>query len=760
MERFYVPRADIENEFWKDFNQYNDKIRVFNFFGSYGIGKSYLMQHLSQSLSEMFVINIRLNETTNVYSILEMIRNRTADEYGLKFPLFDYVEQVYLKRINRDHKKESRNSVVEFFGQVVGVKIPLGDFIIKSIYEISKYHKKLNLEKAFSQLTKLEKEYTLDEIENIMLDMFGNDMSAIRNAHKEKRFIIILEDYEDAFDYIFKAIKGDGWLVNKYNGLISKLGQCEWLITSINEVKFNYEYHSYAIKPFNRDELDMYLVKSGLIGEDVVVPEMFMNKLITYTGCLPRNVYLLVDILISDENKALSEDILDKYKNSQIYLEEFINRFTHEENQVLSVFICLGEWFSYSLNNVIKKVNKIITIDEKSIRIVEDKLFKSGYLHINGSKFSLESHFIGTMLPKCDPKINEAMFSFYEDVNKNLMLLILTAQQDELSKNTHLLNSVMKSIYELSEFAFIKNNLEIVHDLILSTDLIGSYLEDAKIDLNVAYYELAYKLSVDSLYIHNSEQTLNDIRNCTKVLARVYKKINKQEAKRYNLIYIEYSLLLLEIDCMSMRLEDTYGLVEKDLFRFIYYMLEIGVKDQEMQELNINHYDRYIELVLSYIVSKNNVHLLYRYMVTRLKTGCLFEMFDRKTLAYEEYYLVASKTGIVDFNDQSINEIDELLNMYSIYRLHQVIDFEEIQNKGGEKFIDKSKIIKIYNEKVNCSEFTNVKNSIENTLNNFEMTNIANNFNWFLDKFNEKVHEDIQTFNRDDIFHINFKKIG
>jgi hypothetical protein len=317
-------------------------------------------------------------------------------------------------------------------------------------------------------------------------------------------------------------------------------------------------------------------------------------------------------------------------------------------------------------------------------------------------------------------------------------------------------------VNQISKFKFICYNYKVVQDLILSMDLIGSTLEDAKNEDFRLFYESAYKLALNSYYIHSVESSINDLRNCTKVLARVYKNYNNLESKRYNMLFIEYSLKLLAIDFKNDSVVENYNLVEKDIFRFIHYLLDINTNDEEIFRLICIYYDNFIELIINYCAKHSDYVLYYRYMITRLKIGSILEINGRKKLAEEEYYVVASKTSIKIYDNEELNQLDQKINLYAIYRLHKVSLFNVVINKGGNRYIDVNLISKKYKDYINDENFLEKRMHMESILNKFGETIVTNDISWFMNKLDQKTNH--QKFNsadfRDNIFHIDFDIIN
>ncbi|PAT01050.1 hypothetical protein CI105_08525 [Candidatus Izimaplasma bacterium ZiA1] len=748
-----VHRLQVD-DFFSDFNS-SVEPTIYNFYGKHGCGKSEIITSIKNDLKESVCLLVNLEQHANAYDLLKKIRNQMTNKYKIVLPLYDYAELIYINDIGLALPHESTNSFKEYLGSGFSSFIPLADVGLDLIYKIGNYTNKKKMEKDYEELQKA-KEYSTNNLLNLLVRMLDKDIK--HYIEKEsKSFFVILEDYDVAFNNIFMGKRKDHWLTSKSDGILKVLKDFNWIITSVNEIDFKRPSYFYKVSPFTREEAITFLNNHRFFESDVLDQEKkdyLIDKVFFYTHFIPSNMMRLISIMTTAEG-LFDYDKVNDYKDEQTYLNEFLSRFTAVQMKIVYLLSKLRTWRKGFLEQVILKDNPIEVFDIVQVKEIIMLLKEIKYLEDREGFYYLDDSFATTVLQEADEEIDEMLLGFYKKISSIIIHAITTEDLDEIRTT-----GALTFIDDVTKYKFVGEDFNLLHDFILLIDKCGSDLE-YRCDLRYRnIYSLAYKVAYESYEVYDYNELVWDIRNCAKVLTRVYTPTHPEKVLEYNKIFIDASIEDYRLKVQFKRITDhDYKLIDTSIYRFAYNLINSIKNVEELYEIFIEYFDKYINYTLNYVAIKRDYKWNLKYLITRLRIAYLLETSGLKEFAYLEYYIIITRALTVDVLEQD-KKLRKEIYLYAIYRMSLITNIYTVQSIEGYVPFHLKYILMSFEQDINVPEFKVTKEKVQLVLKDFSTIPVANDEEWTLEKL--KVLGDnitvISAFGiQEDLFNIEFE---
>lgn len=211
--RVFTDREEPRAAFWKQYNATKEEmrqeecnIRVLNYYGIGGIGKSSLLKKIISELDEQIesprYVYIDLNICQESRDVLDRIKNKLVENYKFSFPLYELGCYVYAKKVGENadpievkqltEKSPLLSMMLSAVGEipVVGIAAKVLSFADQGIAYIRTHLKNHNRE--LKQIEIMEAE----DLYKYLPYLFSQDMTLNLEKKLDEPLVILLDTYE------------------------------------------------------------------------------------------------------------------------------------------------------------------------------------------------------------------------------------------------------------------------------------------------------------------------------------------------------------------------------------------------------------------------------------------------------------------------------------------------------------------------------------------------------------------------------------
>lgn len=371
----FTDREEPRRAFYESLNELkgddSGKIKVLDFHGVGGIGKTALLTELEKTLESDFprVKYIVMDFATVVdcsdtLEILRSMERMMRERYKFSFPLFDLVAYTYETKLGKLATRPELDSIVESnqeFEFLVNVmdEIPFVNTISKVIKMAGLARKGQNIikerltnRKMRERLEVIDKK-TPQEIKKELGYYFAMDLA--QNTKKlDEPFVVIFDTYELLVNEFTAGVPLDNDLfIRGPLGLIENTGNVFWVVSGREKLKWmeldaswegSLECHKIGVLS--------YADAKWFLNEAGISDEMLVEGIYKITAGIPVYLDLCVDVYYSVIEKGGRPSLKDFGKDTKV----LVNRFCTYMNDVEKDFIVLLAFLDYWTDETIEKI--------------------------------------------------------------------------------------------------------------------------------------------------------------------------------------------------------------------------------------------------------------------------------------------------------------------------------------------------------------------------------------------------------------------
>ena len=535
--REFIGRNEELKFFWNNYKKVSEKniIKVLSYYGTGGVGKTRLLNKLMQELdrrNRLLQNKISCNyiyydfdNNFDMRAILQTLKTQLS-AYGCEFPLFDTGDFLYALKIGKsDINPPKAKSLIDksqylckikphfdkigggldaiFSGVGLRALPEVINFIDRYLAEYLENNKILDdvHKEIKSQLFNRRQAPNPNELYEYLPVLFAQDVRDWIEA-TGSNLVVFLDSYEVLVNEVNAQRKRDLWLRNAsggIDGIIFLIPNTLWVIAGRSKLRwgaeFDYDLEQHLMKPFNHDEADTFLQKTGVdnIG--------LRNEIIELTKGLPIFLNFCADTY--DEYMRNHESIPDiaQFKSKRQDVFDELVKYMSAEIQDMIKFLCvLNMW----TDNIAKEIGKnamsnfsgTIYEQTKNFSFIQNKLIQKDEFDVN--LFTFDRTVQSILFPNCDEFIRtktlDAANKYFADTLKHLdnvddkfcfllnmwsKLLVRLASDDTDLKcqyETHVKNNVQMLI-DSAKFSVAENIINLFFDKISNNDLNYAYFE-------------------------------------------------------------------------------------------------------------------------------------------------------------------------------------------------------------------------------------------------------------------------------------------
>lgn len=374
--RIFTDREEPRAVFWKQYNvtktelhQDDCNIRVLNYYGIGGIGKSSLLKKLisemDEQLSEPRYIYIDLNICQESRAVLERMKNKLVDNYKFDFPLFELGSYAYAKKVGENadpievkqltEKSPLLSMMLSAAGEIpiVGIAAKVLSFADQGIAYIRTHLKNHNRE--LKQIEIME----ADDLYKYLPYLFSQDLAHNLEKEAEEPLVILLDTYEKLVNEIGSVgdpHKNDEWIRGE-KGLVQNIPNVLWVIAGREKLKwatFDSEWadalDTHILGNLSNEDSDYFLLNSGITDANL------REQLYTLTNGTPVYLDLCVDRFFRILDNGKIPDITMFGKNTYDLIERFVRYMDDTQKDLVYMLACLINWDDAFITDIAPKI--------------------------------------------------------------------------------------------------------------------------------------------------------------------------------------------------------------------------------------------------------------------------------------------------------------------------------------------------------------------------------------------------------------------
>ena len=361
--RIFTDREEPRAAFWKSYETYHQNmaegesdIRVLNYYGIGGIGKSRLLKQLMTELDERIskpkYVYFDLNIHQESRAVLEALKNKLSSAYGFNFPLFELGVYNYAKKIGEDANAPEIKAYIEkspFLSVLFSVagKIPVASTAAEILSYADKgfAYARTYLLNHRKELVSIEsKEAT--ELYDYLPYLFAQDMT--NNLEEAKKpMVLFLDTYERVVNEmasVGEPLNNDLW-VRGEDGLVQNIPNVLWVIAGREKLKwerFDPEWNSaleqHILGNLGPVDSDSFLASAGVGGAKL------RKQLYELTDGTPVYLDLCVDRFHDMTAKGIVPTIENFGDNLYSLIERFVRYMDDNKKDIVYVLACMQQW--------------------------------------------------------------------------------------------------------------------------------------------------------------------------------------------------------------------------------------------------------------------------------------------------------------------------------------------------------------------------------------------------------------------------------
>jgi tetratricopeptide (TPR) repeat protein len=537
---FYRPftdRTEPRKKFWDLYHEMktsakneNHELRVLNFHGMGGIGKTKLLEQLIIELNAQIdspkYILFDFESTQSVPKILMTMRNLLRNEFAVHFNLFDLAYYKYLQMTGELINLE----VFQFHSDQPGVlqhllshhgQLPKIDLYFHCLHVAQKHVPQLSewTEYFKDEINQLNY-YSTEEIYNNLAYFFALDLSK-HVANLSEPMVIFFDSYErlvSEFSGKTRKLEQDLWIHSEHFGLIPYCQNILWVIAGRDRLKWadaNSEWiGSIFFQPLGElsEEDSLYFLEhSGIPSSEL------RHQIFQITSGTPVYLDLYVTNYMEVRKKQEHVSIHDLGRNKEQLVSRYLKNLPEEQEHCMYVLACLNDWniellYELADKNIIKIGESLIEeIGNFSIivhesdqyymhRTVRELLLVDIPVRIRETTYRFMDEYFGRLLADMDVNNLDFETHLVRYVTRKLERTLTEVEFSEFFKE------INKHLQKLEQHAKYQINCNVLQ--LLSTFALNHYHEQA-ITPEILYY-YANQLNKNGNY----QQALEIIENC------------------------------------------------------------------------------------------------------------------------------------------------------------------------------------------------------------------------------------------------------
>ena len=434
--RIFTDREEPRAAFWTQYEEKKaelffeeDYVRVLNYYGFGGIGKTALLKKLKEELREKVAaplyVSYDFTTSTDLQTMLKSLRTDLILRYNYNFPLFDIGLYVYAQKCGEKAvslEKESLVSSNPWLEVAVSVAdhIPGVSFITKLFTTLDgatawgrtqAYLKKY--EQTIRQLEYMERE----DVYRQLPGLFAKDLSENLEDVTEP-LVIFLDTYEllvNEMCTVGEPLMADLWLRGD-QGLIQNIPKLIWVIAGREKLKWDRfdpawdtVIDSHILGTLSRQDSISFLQSAGIRDETLC------RQLYDLTGGTPVYLDLCVGCFEKLPKGGEPPHISQFGQNTQELVERFVRYMDGTQKDLVYMTACLGKWDDALFAAIAPQVLKGWS------HTVYEKLKDYSFVTVlDDGCYAIHQTIRTVLLEKCLPSVKlataKAMISYFSNV--------------------------------------------------------------------------------------------------------------------------------------------------------------------------------------------------------------------------------------------------------------------------------------------------------------------------------------------------------
>ena len=366
------PREVFKNNLTQLRNS-KDEIKVVNFYGDPGIGKSALLTELAKTLDNDFPNILKLfydfsttENADNIINILRSLEQILKESYNFTFPFFDLVAYTYEIKLGKKATRPELENILESsetfnLAKDVISEIPLINNISKIINLVQIAERGKNLakkrlqDKKFATRLREIEQKTPAEIEKELSLYFAADLSDNLTKNDQK-LVIFLDTYEAIInDFFINAKIANEDFFTGPSGLIQNTKNTLWIIAGREKLRWiehneswkgSLEQHILETLVF--EDSDRFLKTAGI--DDAELRKRLHN--LTYGS--PMYLDLCVDIYYALKDAGKTPTIDDFGRNTRALSDRFFAYMSDADKDLVQLFSHVDYWTDETAEKLVR----------------------------------------------------------------------------------------------------------------------------------------------------------------------------------------------------------------------------------------------------------------------------------------------------------------------------------------------------------------------------------------------------------------------
>ena len=584
-KQIYISRFDAEKYFNEEFSKLKDnfsndeEVRVLNYNGLGGIGKTCLIEHLAQKLlaeKSAMVVRHDFSQIIDMQNTLLSIKRQLETKYGFSFPLFDAARFAFCQKIGQEAKRKEAQAILEKspalklawdnIDKVIDLEqikvLKLGMWLFETGDRVATIFKnrKDEYRKRFLEVDMMSD----DEIMKLLPEYFSFDLK--NNLEKAKKpLVVFLDTYENLLD-VDRAMttKGqpadsDEWL---RDGPVRSVPGILWVIAGREEIHWEKEDPEWAesirklkLSAFSKEMTKEYLEKNG-VGTAEIYDDIFEE-----TGGVPGQLEYCAEIARQKAGEKLT--MKDFGKSTELFSRRYIKNRTPVELEVMYIMAMAGIFTEEMILEFGQKISSAFSLVQ--FKMLEDSSFVA----------KVEENYIinrtvrGTLLSQCP-----------ESIRKKSAKVLLSSFQNKLDEIRP--DDIFKNTYEAEYiyFAFLSGEERAISNALIC--LLNMYYGMAYTDfMQVCKRIFDEKIEVDEKNRTNFSlvkgmylSLKGEILEAEKALEEAFKAAGKNKEQKARIVR-----LLTELYDIVPNFDPT-----PEIDEFIEEQLELGPEQSGLEE--------------------------------------------------------------------------------------------------------------------------------------------------------------------------------
>ncbi|MDR7870217.1 MAG: tetratricopeptide repeat protein [Tissierellaceae bacterium] len=359
--KVFTDRKESRDAFWAAFNYMKDnnnqnKVKVLNYYGIGGIGKSRLTSQLRKELREKEpyakFVYFDFETEIEVHKVLYKIIYSLKMDYNFSFDLTEIALYYYHALKGEKIEKPGDNKILPINSEIEDILGPIIDNtylgnVIKTIKALDAGIAKL-IKIGFNYENKKEikliQSYEQRELKDKLSYYFAMDLK--RNLEScNYPFVFFLETYEKLIKELNSAgyfLSNDEWL---RKGIITNNPGILWVISGRDMLKWKIDNNQSIQIDIEQHKLgDLSLEDSSYFLKNAMVDEHFHEDIFKITKGLPLHLDLCVDIDWTIKNQGGEPKLEDFEGEFADLAQRFLLYMNDEEKDLVHILACLGSW--------------------------------------------------------------------------------------------------------------------------------------------------------------------------------------------------------------------------------------------------------------------------------------------------------------------------------------------------------------------------------------------------------------------------------